>query len=152
MEFCNSYVLCLQAFFSVLCAPTTVYVSEWDILLGLFLMSLRLQCRALWAAVSESEHKFDTLKVTAVDLLPESEVTSRLSVGISAHESDLRTAQTYLGYRKTGKHSKFLAHVGIKMFVKIRKASFWTKNQAGIHSAGSVCLSPACVSQGSLWY
>lgn len=151
MEFCNSYVLCLQAFF-LFCVLLPLFTSLSETFYLAFSSCPYVYSAERSELPSESEHKFDPLKVTAADLLPESEVTSRLSVGISPRESDLRTAQTYLGYRKTGKHSKFLAHVWIKMFVKIKKVSFWTKNRAGIHSAGSVCLLPARVSQGSLWY
>ena len=100
MEFCNSYILCLRAFFAILCASTTVYVSERDLLLGLLLVSLCVQCRTCWVAVSRSERRFDTLKVTAADLLQVSEATSGLSESISPHDSDLWAAQTYLGYRK----------------------------------------------------
>lgn len=89
MEFCDSYILSLWAFFVILCASTTVYVSERDLLLGLLLVSLCVQCRARRVAVSRSEHRFDTLKVTAADLLQVSEATSGLSESISPHDSDL---------------------------------------------------------------
>lgn len=70
--------------------------------------------------------------MTAPDLLQVSKETSGLSESISAHDSDLWAAQTYLGYRKTGKHSKFWAHFWINYRVV---SAFGVK---------STCLHPSC--------
>lgn len=54
--------------------------------------------RVCQAAVFQSEQRFDTLEVTAADLLQVSTAASWLSESISG--SDVWAAQTYLGYQK----------------------------------------------------